>query len=414
MSDPAPLRILQTACGGYRRIGIAVSGGSDSLAALVLAVEALGAKAVRAVTVDHGLRPESAHEAAQVAARCRQMGVAHDTLRWEGPRDGNLQQAARRARLNLIGSWARGRVEAVVLAHTRDDQAETFLMRLARGSGVDGLSGMAPLRVADGVTWLRPFLTVTREQLREALRARAISWVEDPSNADPAFLRVRARQAMSQLAPLGIDAATLADTAARLRRARGALDTQMLGAVSRLVCEEAGTVLIDKAALDLPGEIRDRLFAALLMALSGDVYRPRLVALHRWLAQGGALRGCMLGDAGGQLRLWREARVVAVLQAPPDALWDRRWRASPPESAATGAVIRALGADGLAQLSRQARAGAHPHWRETGLPQAVLSAQPAIWLGPELIAAPLALWPQKWRLSARPVAALVNELQQSH
>ncbi len=414
MSNPAPLPCLQDACAGYRRIGLAVSGGSDSVAALVLAVEGLGAQAVQAVTVDHGLRPEAAQEAAQVAALCARLGVAHDTLKWEGPREGNLQQAARQARLDLIGAWARGRVEAVVLAHTRDDQAETFLMRLARGSGVDGLSGMAPRRIARGMTWLRPFLPVTRDELRDALRGRGIGWADDPSNADPAFLRVRARQALSQLAALGIDSATLADTTARLRRARIALDLQMMDAVSRLVREETGTVLIARAALDLPAEIRDRLFAALLMALSGDGYRPRLTALHRWLAQGGALRGCVLADEGDDLRLWREARAIAAVETPADMLWDRRWRANIPAGAPPGAVIRALGSDGLARLSAQARAGAHPHWRETGLPQAALAAQPAIWHGTELIAAPLALWPQKWRFSARPVAAMVNELQQSH
>jgi len=414
MSFPAPLACLITVCAGYRRIGIAVSGGGDSMAALVLAVDGLGATAVQAVTVDHGLRAEAAEEAAQVAALCNQFGVSHETLRWAGPCGGNLQQAARQARLDLISAWARGRVDAVILAHTQDDQAETFLMRLARGSGVDGLSGMAPKRTAQGVTWLRPFLEIPRAALRDELRARGIGWIEDPSNTDQRFQRVRARQALTQLAPLGIDAATLADTAGRLRRARMALDLQMQEAMARLVEDDAGTVLINKAVLELPTETRDRLLAALLMALSGDTFRPRLDALHRLIAQGGVLRGCVLADEGSHLRLWREAHAVATVETSVTTPWDRRWRAHPPSGAPNAAVIRALGVDGLAQLSAQAKDGAHSHWRDTGLPQSVLASHPAIWCGSELIAAPLALWPQKWRLSARPVAALVNELQQSH
>lgn len=403
MSDAA-LSALLAACEGIDRVGVAVSGGGDSVAALVLAVEALGAARVAAVTVDHGLRPEAAAEAAGVAALCARLGVAHDVLRWdEGPAGGNLMGEARAARLRLIGGWARGRVGAVLLAHTRDDQAETLLMRLARGSGVDGLSGMAARREAEGVLWLRPLLDVSRAELRRALTERGVGWVEDPSNADPRFLRVRARQALSVLEGLGIDAATLAATAGRMQRARTVLEDAAQRALEDHVAEDCGILRIGAAALDLPGETRDRLFAHLLMQLSGSAYRPRLEDLQRLLAAGrGTLMGCLLRRRGDKLFLGREARAVADLACPAGQDWDGRWRAAGPGEAR----IRALGQAGLAQLSQQARGGLHPHWRETEIPEPLLRGLPGLWRDGRLVAAPLALWPQGWSLSARPLAAI--------
>ena len=398
---------------GVARVGIAVSGGGDSLAALVLAVEALGAGAVSAVTVDHGLRASSDEEARAVGRICVDLGVDHTILPWQGDKSGNLQDAAREARLRLIGAWAQGRVDAVIVAHTRDDQAETLLMRLARGSGVDGLSGMAAARWHGDVLWLRPFLTVSREALRVVLRVRGITWIDDPSNHDPRFQRVRARQALAALAPLGLDAAGLAETATRMGRARQALEAQAQAAMEAQVSEDRGTVVIAKAALALQPEIRDRLFAHLLMALSGSPYRPRLNALLRLIADHGARMGCVLADEGAALRLFREAQAVGDLTAPVTQTWDGRWTATGPDGSPT-AEIRAMGAKGLAQLSQQAKSGQHPHWRDTGLAQPVLQGLPGIWENDRLIAAPLALWPQKWQLSARPVAAMGKGLTLSH
>ena len=148
-------------------IGVAVSGGGDSMALLLLLEEAAAraGRVVAAVTVDHGLRPESGGEAAAVAALCAGRGIAHATCRW-GDWDGagNLLDRARQARRALIADWARGRgIGAVALGHTLDDQAETVVLRLARGSGVDGLAGMAAVVRAEGILWLRPLLGVRRD-----------------------------------------------------------------------------------------------------------------------------------------------------------------------------------------------------------------------------------------------------------
>lgn len=392
-------------------LGLAVSGGGDSMALLALVAERAPPGLRKAVvTVDHGLRPEAREEAALVARTAAQLGIPHHILRWspEGRR-GNLQAAAREARMCLIADWARSQhIGTVALAHTLDDQAETVLMRLARGSGVDGLSAMTPTREAVGITWLRPFLDIPRAALRDALIERGIDWAEDPSNRDPRFHRVRARAALEALAPLGIDARGLAATAARLQQAREALEAETLRELEKYAKDDRGMVLLDRTALSLPDEIRDRLIALLLRALTGASHRPRLAALHRWIdaadGQGAMLGGARIQRDGQMLRLFREAQAVASLRVASDAVWDGRWRAIAPPGAPPG-QIAALGAAGLRQLSRQAAQGLHPHWRDTGLPQAALEATPAIWRGEALVAAPVALWPEGWAFDLRPAAA---------
>jgi len=413
-NDADPKEALRAAVAGFApsaRFGVAVSGGGDSVALLVLAADVLGPGRVCAASVDHGLRPAAGDEARAVGDLCRGLGVAHETLHWDGAAaQGNLMDAARRARLALLAGWAGPRgLAAVLLGHTLDDQAETVLLRLARGSGVDGLAGMAAARRSHGVLWLRPFLGVTRAALRAELVARGTGWAEDPTNVDARFARSRARLALAALQPLGITARGLVATAGRMARARAALERQAGAELARLARDDRGTVQLDRAVLDLPGECRDRLFAGLIRGLTSAPYRPRLASLQQAVARmavpGGAatLAGVCLRNEGQAIRLWREAAAVSALRCPANALWDGRWRARGPGG--DDVLIGALGPAGLIQLGRQARAGLHPHWRETGLARAVLAGLPAIWRGASLVAAPLAGWPQNWSLTARPVAA---------
>ncbi|MGV8951126.1 MAG: tRNA lysidine(34) synthetase TilS, partial [Cypionkella sp.] len=193
---------------GVQRLAVAVSGGSDSLALLHLAHQAAGQLGwdLQAVTVDHGLRDEAAQEAAQVGAICAGLGVPHQVLRWDhGEISGNLQDQARRARYALMTDWARAQgIARVWIGHTADDQAETFLMGLSRAAGLDGLSGMRPDWVEAGVRFERPLLGVSRANLRAYLTRRGVVWLEDPSNQNDRFARVRARRALTMLQPLGI------------------------------------------------------------------------------------------------------------------------------------------------------------------------------------------------------------------
>jgi tRNA(Ile)-lysidine synthase len=383
-------------------LGLAVSGGGDSMALLHLAHDWASRAGVSlcVATVDHGLRAESAAEAAFVARTCAALGLAHETLLWrDHSKRGNLQDAAREARLGLLAGWAaRNGMAAVALGHTRDDQAETLLLRLARGSGVDGLAAMAARDAHHGALWLRPLLDMPRAALRDELRGRGATWIDDPSNDNPAFDRVKARQALAHLAPLGLEVNGLAATAHRLRAARDTLDWAARQAARACARLDRGDVIFDADALSaLPRDLRDRLVAAALCRVASAPYRPRLLALHHALSQKQAtLHGCLISRARGQLRITREAAAVARLTARPETPWDQRWHLIPPAGVAVreGAEIRALGEAGLALC---------PDWRSGGLPRASLLASPAIWDGARLIAAPLAGFGPDWQAIARPL-----------
>jgi tRNA(Ile)-lysidine synthase len=370
-------------------IGVAVSGGGDSLALLHL-MQRVAPRAgwrVEAATVDHGLRPEAAAEAAQVAALCRDWGIAHEVLRWAEPEgQGNLMDRARRARLALLADWARRRgIGHVVLGHTADDQAETLLMGLSRSAGIDGLSGMRHAFREGGVTFGRPLLDIPRQALRDYLAGQGIGWIDDPSNDNPAFARVRARRALTALKPLGITVAKLAAVVDHLDMARSALEGATAVAARRLMAERAGAVVLDWAGFHRePMEIQRRLTLRALRMLSGPGYPPREAELNRilWvLTVGGkaTLRGMLVAAQAEEAVFRREARAVAGLVARPGEVWDGRWSVEGPWQG--DEEIRALGAAGLRQC---------PDWRATGLPRGVLEVTPAVWRGERLVAAPCA------------------------
>ncbi|MFU8778760.1 MAG: tRNA lysidine(34) synthetase TilS [Roseovarius sp.] len=384
------------------RLGVAVSGGSDSLALLCLLYDwrQRGGPTLAAVTVDHGLRPTSAQEAAEVAQFCARLGIPHETRHWQGwDGTGNLPDQARRARYALLTDWARAHdIADIAIGHTQDDLAETFLMRLVRGAGVDGLAAMRPRWTQSGVTFHRPLLDIPRESLRNHLRALGQTWIDDPTNDDTAYLRPRARQVLSALAPLGLDAATLAGVAHTLSEARTALDHATQTAARALMRGQAGDILIDQAGFNaLPEEMARRLMQAALHWLAGGEYPPRGAAIATLIqaaraGQNMTLHGCLLLPAKeDQLRLTREYAAVRGLRMPATDLWDHRWHATGPVSPDT--EIAALGPAGLR---------ACPDWRLSGLPHASALAVPGLWQGDTLIAAPLMGWSNGWSLTLCP------------
>ena len=366
-------------------IGVAVSGGGDSVALLHLLAAAR--RDLHVVSVDHGLRPEAAAEAAGVAQMAAGLGLAHHTLPWrEWDGRGNLMDEARRARQRLIAGWALARgICTVALGHTADDQAETVVMRLARGSGVDGLAGMAPHHAALGVTWVRPLLSVRRQALRDDLVARGVDWVDDPTNDDPHYDRIRVRQALLPLARLGITVEGLTDTAARMTLARQVLDHAVQRLARDAVSVEAGEVCIRcEPLLAEPLETQLRLLSASIRWIARTDYRPRLAAVMATRAavlagKRRSLAGCLLGRAGAVIRITREPRAVERAVSATTGLWDNRWRVTGPH--APGLEVRALGAGGLALC---------PNGRSIGVSRAALVVSPAIWQDTALISAPLA------------------------
>jgi tRNA(Ile)-lysidine synthase len=363
-------------------IGVALSGGGDSTALLHLCLRA--GLTVEAVTVDHRLRPESADEAAAVGTRCAALGVRHEVRVWEhGPVRGNLMDAARRARTALIRDWAGSRgIRVVALGHTRDDVAETVLMGLARAAGIVGLSGMRSEWEESGVRFLRPLLEAGREELRDWLRIAGIGWVDDPTNENERFARVKARRALAALAPSGITAERLAEVAGNLARAQQALAVQVMAA-GRWIEERAGALRFDPGFWTEPGEIQRQAVVASVLWLAGAHYAPRAAEVDRML---GALReGRDATLAGCRARrgwLMREARAVEG-PVPVGQVWDGRWVVEGPAG-----EVRALGAQGLRQV---------PDWRKSGLPREVLLVTPGIWEGERLLAAPLAGFPANWQ-----------------
>ena len=207
------------------RIGLAVSGGPDSLALLLLAYQT-GPGSFEVASVDHGLRPESAAEAAMVGQICADLGIPHATLRPTLAATGNLQANARAARYAALGEWASARgLTAIVTAHHADDQAETLLMRLARGAGVRGLAGMrsaATVPGHPGLPLLRPLLGWRKAELEAVVAQAGLEPARDPSNRNPRFTRAQVRAGLA--ASPWLDPAALAASAAHLAEADSALD----------------------------------------------------------------------------------------------------------------------------------------------------------------------------------------------
>jgi len=362
-----------------------------------------------AATVDHGLRKGSYAEAQRVGDWARKLGVEHHVLLllWDKkPPASNIQAVAREARYRQIGSWARSKairhpIKTLITGHTLDDQAETFLMRLARGSGVDGLSGMAPVgpfpvHGHDDLTLMRPLLRFSHARLVATLRAAKQEWIEDPSNDAERFTRVQMRAARATLEAAGLTAERLADTAANFRRAREAIEASVdVLLMNGATISDWGYALLrpnefQKAA----EEIALRALSRIIAMVGGEAYPPRFEAIQAalsWLTgkgkpAGRTLGGCRLSqrDDGTVLVARETAAIDAGLTLKPGeaAIWDGRFRVALAASAPMSAIVSALGAKGLALVGR----GAVLPPVE---PRLIAATAPALWTGPKLTAAPL-------------------------
>jgi tRNA(Ile)-lysidine synthase len=241
--------------GDGRRLGVAVSGGADSLALLLLAAAAFPGSVV-AATVDHGLRAEAAEEARFVGEVCEALGVPHAILTG-AVFAGNLQEEARDLRYALLADWTVDRARWVATAHQRDDVAETLLMRARRGAGVGGLAAMRAARPLGEGTLLRPLLGWSRAELEAIVATAGVSAVQDPSNRDPRFDRARMRRLLAESPELPADRLALA--AANLRHAEDALEWAAERAWQLRSRIEPDALYLDARAL--PYEIRRRMVA---------------------------------------------------------------------------------------------------------------------------------------------------------
>jgi tRNA(Ile)-lysidine synthase len=285
-------------------IVLAVSGGPDSIALMWLAARWRRALArgpdLVAVTVDHGLRPEAAREARDVKRLAETLDLPHRTLRWTGakPRTG-LPAAARAARYRLLIEAARAHGAGHILtAHTQDDQAETLLMRMSRGSGIAGLAAMARQSRRDGVVLVRPLLHIPKARLLATLKKAKVGFADDPSNRDAAFTRPRFRAIMPALAAEGCDARNLARLASRLARANAALELLVDGAERYLALSERDPAGFNANAFAaLSEEIRVRLLLRRIDRIGHEgpaelgKVEALVAALDRAFAETGPARG---------------------------------------------------------------------------------------------------------------------------
>ncbi len=348
-------------------IAIAVSGGADSLALTLLMHEWARARGGRVVglTVDHGLRPGSTAEAASVRDRLRDFGIEHETLTWRGRKpSAGIQAAARAVRYALMEEYCReAGILHLALGHHADDQAETMLLRLARGSGPDGLAAMAPVRETAAVRLIRPLLDVSKARLVAYLDARRVGWIEDPSNADPRF----ARSALRERPAAESAAAGFVVASARFARARVALERETARWLARHVSlSPLGFARLDRAGIwDTPEEIVIRGLSRLATAIGGKDYPPAVAAVEGVASalfgdgRGRTLAGCRFDPAGTDILICREARNLpaALDLSPGDRLtWDGRFEIAAGPMAA-GARLRPLGDAGWRRLSSDGYAG---------------------------------------------------------
>jgi tRNA(Ile)-lysidine synthase len=341
-------------------LAAAVSGGADSMALALLADEWARARGgtVTALIVDHGLRPESGREAATVVRWLKTRGVPSVVLRWEGEKPvSGVQEAARAVRYRLLTRWCReaGTLH-LLLAHHRDDQIETTVLRAARGSGPDGLAGMSAIAEQADCRILRPLLAVPGARLRATLRALRQDWIEDPSNRNPAFARVRVRAGLAQQQHPAPD-----------EPGRARIRTE--AALARLLAQSVaiypeGWALVDPEPWRTEPQLAGRALVRVLLAIGGAVYPPRgerleplLKELLQGLPSGRTLAGCRLIPRGETVLVTREAGRIASAEAEEGRNWDNRF-----------AVILAGTASASVRLADLGQRG----WRE------VLAVRPEI------------------------------------
>ncbi|SEP60489.1 tRNA(Ile)-lysidine synthase [Faunimonas pinastri] len=385
-------------CAGAKGIVLAVSGGPDSTALMVLASRWSEAPPLLVVSVDHGLRAEAADEARLVAENATRLGLPSRIMRCGAfSTDANVMSEARKARYACLAkAAAEAGFDTVATAHHLDDQAETLLMRMARGSGVYGLAAMSRETTIGELRLVRPLLDWRKADLVDVANESGLAVVQDPSNSDPHYSRARFRGLLPLLEEHGLTAERLAKTAGRLGRAADALEQAADRVLQEgFTADQNGVISGPVEALaGVHEEIALRVVGRLLRAAAGDPYTPRLDhletlynALVEAQAAGGeivrTLHGCVVDVRAGQVALrreWGRQGLERRAVKPGERLvWDNRFRIDVPDAEANAGeslTIAGLGDAG-------------PGIRIAGLGHAVSQTLPALFRDGQLIAAPL-------------------------
>lgn len=414
---------------------VAVSGGADSMALMVLLAEwsqTNNLEPPSVITVNHGLRPEAATEASQVAKWSAQYGLNHKTMLWQHTTEhlpkSNIQAQARTARYELLYNHCKEqKIRSLMTAHTSDDQAETVLLRLARGSGLEGLAGMRPRQPLpvvhtqdECIELIRPLLKFSGDELRQFLQSKEQDWITDPSNFDLRYARVRTRQVLKKLDELNISAAKLAATAYNLQRATDALLTYADDLQKQAVeFYPEGYAYLDFTKLtNAPNETAFRVLGNVLKSIGGRRYRPRFDRLQRLfdqmetnpLIKDWTLSGCHIQYQAHESRFLIVRELGRKTANPQQALdltladqtlvWDNRFSlkitGGSQKTIGEKTVLSFLGEDGarlvetITNAASQTGLNNAPDFltRWHAIPSLVRPTLPAVWQGQDLIALP--------------------------
>jgi tRNA(Ile)-lysidine synthase len=391
----------------FDHVVLAVSGGPDSMALLVLAAEWRARRAgappsLSVATVDHGLRPEAPGEAEFVARESRRLGLSHVVLPWTGEKpESGIPDAARRARYQLLEAHARSLTAsnvAIVTAHHLDDQAETFAMRLARGAGVTGLAAMPSERALfDGspIRLLRPLLPFPKSRLIATLGARGVPFADDPTNRDSRYERARVRQLLPALEAAGLPLAALATSARRLGDAEVALryaEERFAATLDLSFGNEVFAAFNRDAFCEGPSLLRQRLLTRLIARYGGASERPELSEIEDLAARLQAeekstatLGGAMISSGSRFIRIWREAGRLAqsdlVLAPGESRTWDQRFVVRRAPEAIGPVKVKPLGPENYLKIAGRLVPGRRP-------PARAAHALPSFWKGDDLVAVP--------------------------
>ena len=323
--------------------GIAVSGGSDSMALFHMLADwkSDNKPKIFVASVDHGLRPESKSEVAFVKKICEKEKVEHTSL---SPTthlsnvQGNLQNNARSARYQLLRNWAISKnLQCVFLGHTLDDQEENLLMRFFRGSGVDGLAGMKKKSIRSGVLWVRPLLKFRKEELRNYLRDNNYSWINDPSNDDEKYQRVKMRKLLEQLKSSSLISPNFVKTSDHMLRASKLLRGKAVSSSKSILSRnDVGQIIFEVEKFsELFEDTQYRILSGIISWFSGRFYKPRfskLENIYRKLTDVRNLKGATLGGTvfkkkNGIVTVTRELASINenYLIENEKFIWDNRW-----------------------------------------------------------------------------------------
>lgn len=372
-------------------VAVAVSGGPDSLGLLILANKwaKKHQNKIIGLTVDHKLRPDSTKEALDVQKYLQSLNVEHHILTWEGPKPNtHVQEYARFARYQLLKEWCKtNNVSFLLLGHHRQDQEETFWMRLASGSGLDGLSGIKTKTVIDGITLIRPLLQFSKEQIKQVLKEINATWINDPSNHKPSFFRSRFRDFVREE---GLNQNRLINVMHKLSIDSDFIHENLCNAIEQVVrLHESGYITIDKKAFSsLHIAISQRLISHLMMWFSGSNYPPRnekVVGVIEKLKMGKPFTaGSIHWSPKKNLfvlkrELNKNQTALSLNSIKNDLVWDHRF------------IVKANIREVLGDNTDLAPLGRQPWLRkeiQTDIPYSVWPTLPSLWQNAKIVSVP--------------------------